>query len=485
MVPLLRALAGGPPPREAAAAGFLSGLVFFGVSFGWVPLASAGGGMALPLAYLAGLPLLAAGLAGFSLVVAWVARSSPPVALAAAPGFGVALEFARSQEWLLGVPWAHLGYGLADWPLLCQGAGLAGLYGLSFWIVAVNAGWLLLPQLRLGARTVLAATLAAPAVLGIAVLRDGAPHDRAPVLRVAAVQPATPEGERHRPERLQPNLRRLLELSEHALAEPADLLAWPESAYERRVGASGDAFLGAIAHQLDTALITGAWREPPREGATWTNGALLAEGGRTTWVAEKVHPVPVYERAAEGPGTRLLARAGLWSGRFGRGAPPAPALVLAAIAGVRIPIGVLVCIDVSYPEQARRLRAEGARLLLTIANEAGTGAWSAALHGRAARLRAVENGVPVVRVANTGPSLWIDPRGRVTAQLPPGRAAAAAATLAIGGDPPPFVGIGDEAVAGSCAASALLAAALAQALRSRTRVRAARNQPLLSEGDRT
>ncbi len=471
MVPLLRVLNRGIPPRAAALPGFLAGLVFFGVSFGWVPLASAGGGMALPLAYLAGLPLLAAVFGGFSVAVAWIARASPSLALASAPGFWVALEFARSQEWLLAVPWAHLGYGLADWPLLCQGAGVAGLYGLSFWIVAVNAGWLLLPRLRPLARTALAAALLAPAALGVAALRGEEAGERAPLLRVAAVQPSTPEAERHRPERFQANLRRLLELSERALAEPADLLAWPESAYERRVGTSGDAFLGVIARQLGTPVVTGVWREPARADAHWTNGALLAEDGRTRWVAEKVHPVPVYERAAEGPASRLLARAGFWSGRFARGSPSGPALLGAPLSGASVPIGVLVCIDASYPELARGLRLSGARLLVAIANEAGTGAWSAALHGRATRLRAIENGVPVVRVANTGPSLWIDRRGRVRSSLPPGGPGAAAAALALAGAPPPYVAFGDGPVAASSAASALAAGLLAGPLRRRRAAR--------------
>jgi apolipoprotein N-acyltransferase len=470
MVPLLRVLAAGLSPRAAAGAGFASGLVFFGVCFGWLPSASVGGGMPLALAYLAGVLLLAAAFGGFAFAVARVARASPALALVAAPGFWVGLEFARSQEWLFSVPWAHLGYGLGDWPLLCQGAGVAGVYGLSFWIVAANAGWVLMPRLHPLPRAALAAALLVPVGFGAAALREDEAPD-GPVLRVAAVQPAIPEAERHRPERLQHNLRRLLELSESALAEPVDLLAWPESAYERRVDARGDAFLGTIAHQLGTPVVTGAWRGPDRGASAWSNAALLAQAGRTDWVAEKVHPLPVYERAPQGPLARLLARNDLWRGRFAQGAAPEPVLLRSALAGGGIAIGVLVCIDASYPDLARHLRASGARLLVTIANEAGTGAWSAQLHARAARLRAIENGVPVVRVANTGPSLWIDRRGRVREALSPGRAGAAAATLAVAGAPPLYVALGDGPVVAFLASTAVAAGALAEA---RSRRRAAR-----------
>jgi apolipoprotein N-acyltransferase len=134
--------------------------VYFGVGFGWVPQATSSG----LAAYLLALPLLAAVFGGFAALVAALGRRSPRLALAAAPGLWVALEYARSQEWVLSVPWAHLGYGLAEWPVLVQGASCFGLYGLSFWIVATNAGWLLLPRLPARLRAAAALVLLALAV---------------------------------------------------------------------------------------------------------------------------------------------------------------------------------------------------------------------------------------------------------------------------------------------------------------------------------
>jgi apolipoprotein N-acyltransferase len=421
-----------------------------------VPGATAGG----LAAYLLALPLLAAVFGGFALLVAVIARRSQRLALAAAPGLWVALEYARSQEWVLSVPWAHLGYDLSDWPLLVQGASVVGLYGLSFWIVAANAGWLLLPRLPAAARTFGAALLVAPLGPGLAVWGAGRASEM-DALRVAAVQPAIREPDRHDPARFHPHLRELLELTERALAGGAvDLVAWPESAYERPAGGGGDAFLGAIANHLGAPIVTGVWRAPDPGETAWRNAALLADDAGTTWVAEKVHPVPVYERAPDGVLVAALARAGLGSGRFARGAPSAPAELRRTGGGAPVPIGVLVCIDASYPELARRLRAGGARLLVVVANEAGTGGWSAALHARAARLRAIEGRVPVVRVANTGPTLWLDAYGRSVAELPAG-AASGAAALTLAGPASPFVSLGDAALVATFAATALVAALVA------------------------
>jgi apolipoprotein N-acyltransferase len=452
LAPLLARLARAPSAGRAFRDGFVAGAVYFGAGFGWVFQSVVGGGLALPLAWAIAIPLLASGFGLFALGVAWLARTHPRLALGAAPGLWVGVEFARSQEWVLAVPWNHLGYAIADTPALVQGASLFGLYGLSAWIVAVNAGLVLLPRLPRAAAPLLAVALAAP----LAVPEAPAGGD---TLRVAAVQPAIPEADRHVPARHTQNLRRLLDLTDPLRAERPELVVWPESAWERALGAAGDAFLAAIAHDLGTPLVTGAWHAPRRGETTWRNTAVLASyDGRTRVVAEKMHPVPVYERAPDGPLARLLASLGLWSGQFGRGAPSAPHL-LARPAAAPAPVGVLVCIDASHPERARALRAGGAALLVSIANEAGTGAWSAALHARVARLRAVENRMPVLRVANTGPTLWIDANGRVAARLAVGRPDAAVHALPLAGAAPLHVRLGDRAVAGLCFLSALAMAA--------------------------
>jgi apolipoprotein N-acyltransferase len=78
----------------------------------------------------------------------------------------------------------------------------------------------------------------------------------------------------------------------------------------------------------------------------------------------------------------------------------------------------LICYEAVFP-QAILGAPDRPDFLMQITNDAWFGAFSGPYqHLAQARLRAVEQGLPMVRVANTGVSAMIDPRGRITAALP-------------------------------------------------------------------
>ena len=425
----------------------MAGLVFFAIGFGFIPFAGESRGLPPSVVYLLGLPVLAASMAAFAALLAWLRRFSRPLPLLVAPGGWIALELVRSQG-LIGPPWLHLAYALADLPWLIQAASVVGLYGMSCWVVSVNAGLVAGATLSAPGRVLLAALLSLPILPGLAALATER-HEATRPIRIAAVQPGIPESSRHHGASFHSNLRRLLELSTGVADTPVDLIVWPESAYERDLGPGGDAFLAAITNGLGAPLLTGAWRFPHPGSPVQRNAAfLVSRRGELTLAAEKVHPIAVYERAPSTLVSHTLARLGLWTGRFEPGEAGSPVDV-ERISGSPVPVGVLVCIDTSYPELGRQLRARGARLLIEISNEAGTGLWSARLHARIARFRAVELRTPFVRVANTGPTQWIDARGRLVHALAPGVSDAAVGALSPAGPPPPAANLAEGPVIAS------------------------------------
>ena len=80
--------------------------------------------------------------------------------------------------------------------------------------------------------------------------------------------------------------------------------------------------------------------------------------------------------------------------------------------------GVLICFEDLFPELSRRFVKNGAAFLVNITNDAWYKETSAAAqHFSASVFRAVENGVYLVRAANTGVSGFVDPRGRIVSPV--------------------------------------------------------------------
>ena len=101
---------------------------------------------------------------------------------------------------------------------------------------------------------------------------------------------------------------------------------------------------------------------------------------------------------------------------FGYSSGPGPRVLDLGPLGRVLP---LICYEAIFPQDLRTSERPG--WLLQVTNDAWFGTFSGPYqHFAQARLRAVETGLPMVRVANTGVSGVIDARGGVVAQLPLG-----------------------------------------------------------------
>jgi len=198
---------------------------------------------------------------------------------------------------------------------------------------------------------------------------------------------------------------------------------WPESALPFVLSESPEA-LAAIAALLpdDVTLITGAVRRaPPAPGDTsgryraFNSVHVINGKGEIVATYDKTHLVPFGEYL---PLQKLLESIGLEQLTRMRGGFTAGLAEKTLHLKGAPPVGPLVCYEIIFPGGAID-RADRPGWMLNLTNDAWFGdSTGPRQHLHQARLRAVEEGLPVVRAANTGISAVIDPYGRIVQELP-------------------------------------------------------------------
>lgn len=329
-------------------------------------------------------------------------------------------EYVRGHAFT-GFPWGLFAYGLIDTPI-AQMAAHVGPYGLNALVLTallgLGAAVAAVGRARWAFGGASVALLLALAVLGALRLPDGSAPLSGQVARI--VQPNVPQVEKWRPDLINRNMRWLLELSE-APVDPAaapDFVIWPETAVVPQVLQRRDLLTQVMARLPGSApLVLGTQRPEERAGGRldWYNSLfVVAESGEILSVYDKHHLVPFGEYLPlqdllESIGVHQLAGR---SGGFSSG--PGPQVVSAP----GLPrFAALICYEAVFPG-AIPTGAERPDVLIQITNDAwfgdSGGPWQ---HLVQARYRAIEQGLPFLRSANTGVSGAIDPFGRVTASL--------------------------------------------------------------------
>jgi apolipoprotein N-acyltransferase len=450
---------------------FLAGLYWVGhaflvdvKTFGWL----------LPFA-VAGLP---AGLALFTAAGLALARAVWPPGPSRVLALAVALTLV---EWLrghllTGFPWNAYGYALTGSLVLAQTAAVVGIWGLTLIAVAAFASPAVLVDERSHTARPWVAPLCAGLVLAVCatygVIRlSQSPTSFVAGVRLRIIQPNLQQDEKFNYGAKQQVMARYLALSDRATGpgstgiRDVTHLIWPESAFPFFIAREPDA-LAQIAGLLPpgTILITGGVR--PHET---TPGAHIAHGYNSIYVIDhdgsiiatydKLHLVPFGEYL---PLQSLLESFGLMQltkvqGGFLSGERRRPLAIPGAPAALP-----LICYEIIFSGEAVPRSGERPGWLINVTNDGwfgnSTGPYQ---HLQQARVRAIEEGLPVVRAANTGISAVIDPVGRVVKALPLAAEGVLDAPLPRPIPPTLFVRTGDTP------AALMLAAAAALVLRRR------------------
>ncbi len=413
---------------RAAWRGFLFGIGLFGIGVSWVYVSLHDfGHMPAPLAALATL-LLVAGLALYPALLGfvqarWLDRQRPTHALLVLPALWVLFEWIRGW-FLTGFPWLNLGYSQSDtW--LAGYAPWLGVYGVSL-VVAIASGLLVqslqAPEKFL--RRYLPALLAIFLSGWLAGKIEWTEPAGAP-LPVALVQGNVPLELKWQPAYRGAILERYRLLS--AQAGDARLIVWPEAAIPARLDEIDPGYLADL-KQRNTDFLIGVIERDNSTRNHYNSVMALGRDGRSCASCDRdtgasLHGAGIYRKQHLVPFGEFLPFPGLlrWlldslripMSDFSTGGANQPPL---AAAGQKI--GVSVCYEDAFGEEIIRA-LPAATLLANVSEDAWFGD-SLAPHQRIqmARLRALESGRPMLRAANTGPSVVIDHRGAVAARSP-------------------------------------------------------------------
>jgi apolipoprotein N-acyltransferase len=447
--------------RSAAGAGWWFGFGYHLAGLWWLGAAFLVNGDEFAWALPLGVIVLPAGLASFFALGFAVARlfwSEGPWRILV---FAAAISGA---EWLkghilTGFPWNAPGMALGGNLVLAQGASILGLYGLTFLSVAIfAASAMLATEATWRARWAppLLSLLALGALAGFGISRLGAgPPGMVAGVKLRILQPNLAPDQKFVPANREEIISQYLALSDKATSPErsgvADVthLFWPESAFPF-ILTREPAMLARIVGMLGdkSSLITGAIRAqealPGEFNARYFNSIfVISKGGALLDFADKVHLVPFGEYLPlqdfwDKLGLRQLVRVpGGFTAGVERRLLKIPGLPDAA---------PLICYEAVFPGE---VVPEGARrpgLMVNVTNDAWFGLTSGPYqHLAQARLRTIEEGLPLVRAANTGISAVIDPYGRVIASLPLGTEAVLDAELPRAIAPPFYARFGDLA----------------------------------------
>ncbi|MEX0366235.1 MAG: apolipoprotein N-acyltransferase [Ruegeria sp.] len=388
------------------------------------------------------LVFMAGGLALFWAAAFWLAKS--PGRSASAQIWLLVLvlslaEFARGYV-LTGFPWAGLAQIWVDTGA-AQMLALVGPNALGALTLAIAlplglslAGW---RGTRALTGHALPAILFAAVALGYAATR---PDVASTGKTVRLIQPNAPQHQKWDPAYAPMFFQRQVGFTAEG-ARP-DLIVWPETSIpvwlenaEQTLSVIADAAQGS-------PVVLGIQR---RGGARIYNSMIyLDESGAQVGLYDKHHLVPFGEYVPFGD---LMARFGLYgfAANAGQGfsSGPGARLIQLGALGRALP---LICYEAIFPQDILAA-PDRPEMLLQITNDAWFGTWSGPYqHLAQARMRAIEQGLPMIRTANTGISAMIDPLGRIEASLPLGEAGYVDAPLPAPVQPTLYARTGDSPV---------------------------------------
>lgn len=421
---LLQLLKSAPRFRTAFAIGYWFGFAFFALGLSWASNAllidSQIFGWLYPISILASGAFFGLFAALPTAATFWL--KTPVSKLLGLAAFWSLSEWLRSF-FLTGFPWNLLGSVWAFAPLWIQSASIWGTYGLSLVTILCCAAPALYFNPQRGSDRSIATILiiSIPILLGIFGfwhLNHYPNSQKAGAVTVRMVQPSIPQEMKWNRETLEDNLARYIELSRQPGLEQVDFVIWGETATPFPLDIDPQ-HLQQVTQAIPEHgyLITGLVRyeiSPYGEYLPYNSMLILNKKGEIAGYYDKSHLVPFGEYIPLRrflpswirPITNTVANFQPGKGPQSINVPNYPQL------------GGLICYEIIFPSKIVDHK-NPPQWLVNITNDGWYGDSSGPYqHLVTTQLRAVEEGISIVRVANSGISAVINPLGEIISRIP-------------------------------------------------------------------
>jgi apolipoprotein N-acyltransferase len=449
---LILATALGKSGGKSFRIGYMAGMAHYLASLYWL--------LNIPVT---GFPILgwialAAFLSLFPATWVWLTLRSSPATRHASPTWLSAAKEISALSWSQRMSWAVRAaaiwvawemilariFGGFPWNLLAdsqyrivpliQFASFTGVYGISFLVTWTSVSLLCGVATILGKpsqRSPWMTEIILPFTAVIVAMFYGfhqlaRPFTEDREIKVTLVQPSIPQTMIWDESKNVERFVELMQLSERALAEPADVLIWPEASLPGSPIYQGELApaIADLARRHHASLIIGADDVAVSSADTnYYNASFLinAEGKIASRYRKRglvifgeyiplEHSLPFIKMLTPITGSYT---AGDEPVQFELKGSSGPMSVSAFGLHRKVQCSVLICFEDVFPHLARKSVQPDTDFLVNITNDGwfgeGAAQWQQAA---AATFRTVENGVPLIRCANTGITCWIDANGR-------------------------------------------------------------------------
>jgi len=319
----------------------------------------------------------------------------------------VSIEYLRSFG-LYGFTWNSLSYTQTDYLILSQNIEYTGIYGISFWIVLINVMiYDLLKDFSKRKSYIFLFSFSLPWLTGLIIQNSYIePKD---YIKTKIIQPNISLKEKRT--NLNNSLLRLINLSTISSNDSIDLIVWPESSISNRF-LINDNYNDKVSRDMNNFLENEkiklvAGLESNYSNKRFNSSVLFIEDS----IANVYHKQRLVPNVEYTPSffDKIGYNMGLSNFSIGE--------KLSMFNINKIPFASMICIESIFPNPTRLFVDNGAEFIVYIVNDGWyTKAPEPQQHAKRCVYRAIENRRSVIRCANTGISMIVDPYGNITHQ---------------------------------------------------------------------